>query len=131
MGLRPTRWQSMWMKGIYWCRVVSTTMWTKLAYQNLVLQACRIFCWRGIICFGRWFHVLPNVRIEFKSQYVSHMNYNLDGDCFPQDKVMIVDNLTGWIWKTLVHMLLAPRKWGSLPQWPDLAPLALRITDFI
>ena len=43
-GLRPTRWQSTWMKGIYWCRVVPTTMCVKITYKNLILQACRIFC---------------------------------------------------------------------------------------
>ena len=44
-GLRLTRWQRTWMEGIYWCRVVSTTMWVKISYKNLILQACRIIGW--------------------------------------------------------------------------------------
>ena len=37
MGLRLIRWQSTWMEGIYWCRVVPTNVWAKITYKNLTL----------------------------------------------------------------------------------------------
>ena len=43
--------------------------------------------------------------LKFRSQYLSHMTPNLGGVL---DKVMVVHNLTGWSWKNLVHILLAP-----------------------
>jgi hypothetical protein len=59
MGCKPIRWRTTWMEGIHWCRIVSITMCTKTTNKNLILQACRTFCWFEIACFGRQFHEFP------------------------------------------------------------------------
>jgi hypothetical protein len=40
---------------------------------------------------------------------------------FSWHNMMVVYNLTGWIWYKLAHMLLALWNKGNLPSWPDVA----------
>jgi hypothetical protein len=63
------------MEGKNWCKVVPTTMWIKITYKNLILQACRLalLVLEAVPCDTQM--MKPN----FKSQYISHMMLNIGG----------------------------------------------------
>ena len=63
-GLQPTRWQSTWMEGFYCCRVVPTIMWVWTTFKISYSKHVGFFCWVGIACFGRQFHVSLKCRSQ-------------------------------------------------------------------
>ena len=117
--LWPTRWQSMWMECIQWCRVVPTTIWAKITYTNIIKTACRIFV---LVWHCLFWEAVPSVAQMQKSKLGTNIFHIWCpiwvGFLFHEGKATIVHNLTKWIWKKLVHMLLAPWKKGYVPKWP-------------
>ena len=62
----------MWIEGIYWCRVVPTTMWFKITYKTPYSKHVRIFVRLALLVLGGGFMCCPNVEAKFRSQYLLH-----------------------------------------------------------
>ena len=70
------------MEGICWCRVVPKTMWVKIKYKNLMLQAYMVLVKLALLVLGGGLMSCPNVGVKFKSQYHSLIMPNLGGVLF-------------------------------------------------
>ena len=92
----------MWMEGTHRCRMVPTTMWTKITYKNLVSfkHVGFFFIRLALLVLAGDSIWCPNVVAKLRSQKLSHMMPNLGKDFILFYlyffKVTVVHSLTGW-----------------------------------
>ena len=63
----------MWMEGIYWCRVVPTTMWAKITHKTSCFKNVGFFVSLELLRLGGGLMSCPNLVAKFRIQYISHM----------------------------------------------------------